>query len=200
MRKVPFFPIAQKAYIIKKFIFLVMLCISPALYSFADEKLTYESEVVKVDNLVSITPKESSVVRKITPESEVKVKVVQSTVKQLIDKHFDGEDAKVAYAIIKAESGKNIRATGYNCYYKDGIVHSERVQGARSTFCKKGHEQYAWSVDCSYIQRNFPGKKECPEYTFDLEWNIKEMKKLHQERGWKPWVTYTSGKYLAYME
>lgn len=172
------------------------------MYSFADEKLTYESEVVVKESveLISITPKESSVVRKIAPESEVKKEVVQSTIKQLIDKHFDGEDAKVAYAIIKAESGKNIRATGYNCYYKDGVVHSERVQGARSTHCKKGHEQYAWSVDCSYIQRNFPGKKECPEYTFDLEWNIKEMKKLHQERGWKPWVTYTSGKYLAYME
>lgn len=174
---------------------------SPLIYSFANEKLTYESEVVKIESeLVSITPVESSVVRKITPESEVKKEVVQSTIKQLIDRHFEGEDAKVAYAIIKAESGKNIRATGYNCYYKDGVVYKERVQGARSTHCKKGHEYAAWSVDCSYIQRNFPGKKECPEYTFDLEWNIKEMKKLYDERGWKPWVTYTSGKYLAYME
>lgn len=172
------------------------------MYSLADEKLTYRSDVVHIETveLVSITPQESSVVRKITPQSEVKAKVVQSTVKELIDRYFEGENAKIAYAIIKAESGKNIRATGYNCYYKDGIVHSERVQGARSTHCKKGHEIYAWSVDCSYIQRNFPGRKECPEYTFDLEWNIKEMKKLHQERGWTPWVTYNTKKYLAYME
>lgn len=171
------------------------------MYSFADEKLTYESEVVKVDNLVSITPKESSVVRKITPESEVKKKVVQSTVKELIAKHFEGEDAKIAYAIIKAESGGNIRAIGYNCFYtSDGLVHETRVQGAKSTHCKRGHEYAAWSVDCSSIQKNFPGKKECPEYTFDLEWNIKEMKKLHQERGWQPWVTYNTKKYLAYME
>ena len=171
---------------------------SPLVYTLAQEAITYESDiytfsVVQEAILVSTSPK-------IAPQSEVKKKVVQSTTKEIISRYFEGEDAKVAYAIIKAESGGNIRATGYNCYYKDGIVHSERVQGARSTHCKKGHEIYAWSVDCSYIQRNFPGRKECPEYTFDLEWNIKEMKKLHQERGWKPWVTYTSGKYLAYME
>jgi hypothetical protein len=151
--------------------------------------------------LVSITPVESSVVRKITPESEVKKKVVQSTIKDLISRHFEGEDAKVAYAIIKAESGGNTRSVGYNCYYtKDGTVHETRVSGAHSTFCKKGHAQYAWSVDCGKVQRNFPGKRECPEYAFDPEWSIAEMKRLHNERGWQPWVTYTSGKYLAYME
>lgn len=56
------------------------------MYSFADEKLTYESEVVVKESveLISITPKESSVVRKIAPESEVKAKVVQSTSKKQI--------------------------------------------------------------------------------------------------------------------
>jgi len=171
---------------------------SPLIYTLANDAITYESETV-----VFVPVKEAILVPtspKIAPQSVVNKKVVQSTVKELIAKHFEGEDAKIAYAIIKAESGKNIRATGYNCYYKEGVVYEERVQGARSTFCKKGHEYAAWSVDCSYIQRNFPGKKECPEYTFDLEWNIKEMKRLHNERGWKPWVTYTSGKYMAYME
>lgn len=139
-------------------------------------------------------------VRKITPQSEVKKEVVQSTIKELINRHFEGEDAKVAYAIIKAESGGNARSVGYNCYYKDGVVFEDRVQGARSTSCKKGHEKYAWSVDCGKVQRNFPGRKTCPEYAFDPEWSIAEMKRLHDERGWKPWVTYTSGKYLAYME
>lgn len=195
----PFFPIAQKAYIIKSFIFLVAVCMSPLMYSLAQEAITYESDiytfsVVQEAILVPTSPK-------IAPQSEVKKKVVQSDIKSLIARHFTGEDAKVAYAIIKAESGGNIRATGYNCFYTpDGLVHESRVQGAKSTHCKRGHEYAAWSVDCSSIQKNFPGKKECPEYTFDLEWNIKEMKKLHQERGWQPWVTYNTKKYLAYME
>jgi len=175
---------------------------SPLVYSLANEKLVYESETVEIaPKLVSITPVESAVVRKITPQSEVKKKVVQGITKELIERHFTGYEAKVAYAIIKAESGGNARSIGYNCYYtKDGVVHETRVKGAYSTFCQKGHKQYAWSVDCGKVQRNFPGKKECPEYAFDPEWSIAEMKRLHNERGWQPWVTYTSGKYLAYME
>ena len=134
---------------------------SPLMYSLADEKLTYESEVVKIEpELVSVTPVESSVVRKITPESEVKKKVVQGTIKDLINRHFEGEDAKVAYAIIKAESGGNTRSVGYNCYYtKDGTVHETRVSGAHSTFCKKGHEKWSWSIDCGKIQKKFPRKE-----------------------------------------
>ena len=172
------------------------------MYSFADEKLTYESELVVKESveLISITPKESSVVRKIAPESEVKAKVVQSTVKQLIDKHFDGEDAKVAYAIIKAESSANPRAVGYNCFYTaDGTVHETRVAGAKSTHCKKGHEQYSHSVDCGLAQISFKGKA-CPQKAFDPEWNLAEMKRYHDDRGWKPWVAYTTKRHLAYME
>jgi len=171
---------------------------SPLVYTLANDAITYESETV-----VFVPVKEAILVPtspKIAPQSEVNKKVVQSTVKELIAKHFEGEDAKIAYAIIKAESGGNARSVGYNCYYKEGVVFEDRVQGARSTSCKKGHEQYAWSVDCGKVQRNFPGRKECPEYAFDPEWSIAEMKRLHNERGWKPWVTYTSGKYLAYME
>lgn len=119
----------------------------------------------------------------------------------LVAYHFEGDDAKIARAIIKAESSGNPKAVGYNCYYtKNGTVHETRVQGAYSTFCKKGHEKYAWSVDCGKVQRNFPGRKTCPEYAFDPEWSVAEMKRLHNERGWKPWVTYTSGKYMSYME
>ena len=175
---------------------------SPLMYSLADDVLTYESEVitfvpVKEAILLPTSPK-------MTPQSEVKKKAVQSTksdIKELISKHFTGEDAKVAYAIIKAESSGNPRAVGYNCFYtKDGTVHEERVKGAISTFCKQGHEKYSWSIDCGKIQRNFPGKRECPEYAFDPEWSIAEMKKLHNERGWQPWTTYTSGRYMAFME
>lgn len=54
------------------------------MYTLANEAITYQSEVIKIEPLVSITPKESSVVRKITPESEVSKKVVQSTSKKQI--------------------------------------------------------------------------------------------------------------------
>jgi len=54
------------------------------MYTLANEAITYQSEVIKIEPLVSITPKESSVVRKITPESEGKAKVVQSTTKKQI--------------------------------------------------------------------------------------------------------------------
>jgi hypothetical protein len=161
---------------------------SPLMYTLADEALTYKSETVygefkDTDLLVPIKAP------------------AKNDVKELITRHFTGHDAKVAYAIIKAESNGNARSVGYNCYYtKDGKVHRTRVKGAYSTFCKKEHRQHAWSVDCGKVQRNFPGRKECPEYAFDPEWSIAEMKRLHNQRGWQPWVTYTSGKYLAYME
>ena len=164
------------------------------MYTLANDAITYESETVTF-----VTVKEAILVPtspKIAPQSEVS----QKDVKSLIAYHFSGNDAQIAYAIIKAESSGNTRAVGYNCYYKEGVVFEDRVQGAKSTHCKKGHEKFSWSVDCGKIQKNFPGRKTCPEYAFDPEWSIAEMKRLHNERGWKPWVTYTSGKYLAYME
>lgn len=162
------------------------------MYQYLDESVTYKSPVY-------VSPEAQN-----APVAIVQKKVVQSPksdIKELISRHFKGADAKVAYAIIKAESGGNFRSVGYNCYYtKDGAVHETRVKGAHSTFCKKGHQKHSWSIDCGKIQRNFPGKKKCPEYAFDPEWSIAEMKRLHNERGWQPWVTYTSGKYLAYMQ
>ena len=160
---------------------------SPLMYSLAENAITYKSEVY--------TPQ--VVEPKMTPKNVVDAEDVKS----LIAYHFEGEDAKIAYAIVRAESSGNSRAIGYNCYYtKDGLVHETRVQGAYSTHCRKGHETYSWSIDCGKIQRNYPGIKECPEYTFAPKWSIAEMKRLHDKRGWQPWVAYTSGKYLAYIE
>lgn len=177
-------PYSHKSYIIKKFIFLVTVCVLPGFLSFAEKKLTYESEIFVTAQETEIAPVKT-----------------ETAMEDLVAYHFEGDDAKIARAIIKAESSGNPKAVGYNCYYtKNGTVHETRVQGAYSTFCKKGHEKYAWSVDCGKVQRNFPGRKTCPEYAFDPEWSVAEMKRLHNERGWKPWVTYTSGKYMAYME
>lgn len=190
-------------HIIKTYIFIIALSLSPLMYSLANDALTYESETVynETIELVSITPVESSVVRKITPRNDVSKKMVQGTIKELIARHFEGNDAKVAYAIIKAESSGNPRAVGYNCYYtKDGAVHEERVKGAISTHCKNGDRSSAWSLDCGVAQFSFPNVETCPEKSYNVEWSIAEMKKFHDTRGWSPWVAYNTKKHLAYME
>jgi hypothetical protein len=106
---------------------------SPLVYSLANEKLVYESEVVKIEpELVSVAPVESSVVRKITPESEVKKKVVQSTskkqikgskfvfppqeIKVIIDEKANkyGVDPIVMKAISFCESDYNAKAKNIN--------------------------------------------------------------------------------------
>ena len=159
---------------------------SPLMYSLAENAITYKSEVY--------TPQ--VVEPKMTPKNVVDAEDVKS----LIAYHFEGEDAKIAYAIVRAESSGNSRAIGYNCYYtKDGLVHETREQGAYSTHCKKGHETYANSTDCGLAQISFRGKS-CPEKAFDPEWNIAEMKRYHNTRGWSPWVAYTMKRHLAYME
>lgn len=171
--------------------FLYSLPVLPEMYQYLNESVTYKSAVYTSPELQN------------APVAIVQKKVVQSTkldIKELISRHFKGEDAKVAYAIIKAESSGNARATGFNCYYtKDGVVHETRVQGAFSTFCKKGHEQYANSTDCGLAQISFKGKV-CPQKAYDPEWNIAEMKKYHDTRGWSPWVAYNTKKHLAYMK
>lgn len=137
-----------------------------------------------------------AVAQEIAPKTVVSTKDIQST----INKYFDGENARIAYAIVMAESSGNVRATGYNCYYTpDGLVHETRVQGAKSTHCKKGHERYANSSDCGLAQISFRSK-ECPEKAYNPEWSISEMKRYHDTRGWSPWVAYTTQRHLAYMK
>ena len=166
---------------------LIKLVIISLLFLFSGLPLTYSSETYPVT-------------QEIAPRSVSSKQAVESVIKELVSRHFEGEDAKIAYAIIKAESSGNIRATGYNCYYTpDGLVHETRVLGAKSTHCKKGHAQFAISTDCGLAQISFKGK-ECPEKAYDPEWNVAEMKRYHNTRGWSPWVAYTTKRHLAYME
>ena len=113
--------------------------------------------------------------------------------------HFLPDEQKVALAIIKQESGNNPHAKNYNCSYDSfGALNGSELP-IKSRSCDKGDENYARSIDCGLIQRNYRGTLTCPKETGDLSWNIKEMKMLYDTRGWKPWVAYTSGAYLKFL-
>ena len=69
------------------------------------------------------------------------------TVEQHIQRIF-GTQARVATAVLKAESGMKLNAKNYNCFYY-------RNDGSKySTSCKKDDKSKAWSVDCGFAQIN----------------------------------------------
>lgn len=120
-----------------------------------------------------------------------------------LDQHFDTQETRIALAIIKEESSMRTDAQSWNCHYdKEGNVHTKAIKGVtKSTFCKAGHEKYAWSVDCGITQQNIVGAKSCPAYTFDMDWSIQKMAVKYEERGnWTAWSAYTSGRYKRWLD
>ena len=102
--------------------------------------------------------------------------------------------------IAHAESGMTMNATGYNCFYNkdETVVYEHRVKGAHSTACKKEHRKFAWSVDCFALQKNYPGRKTCPEgVTIDM--HLKEVAELSKVQGLKAWSSFNQGKHLTYI-
>lgn len=98
-----------------------------------------------------------------------------------------GAKAKIATAVLKHESGMKLDAINYNCRY-----------GGHSTFCKKGDEYKAWSVDCGIAQVNTRGTV-CPENLLTLEGNMKAVEKIYKEQGLNAWVSYKNKAYLQFM-
>ena len=132
-------------------------------------------------------------------EIEAIQKKKAQTVLVKLEQKLKPEEAKIALAIIKQESSLRNDAKNYNCFYVGDIVYSERVKNARSKSCKHGHEKYAYSVDCGITQVNFKGQS-CPDYSLTLDWSLDKMAEMHKERGFNPWVAYTSKAYLQYLE
>lgn len=133
----------------------------------------------------------------ITPVEEPDLRTL---VAEQLGKTFSTHDVKIALAVLKQESSLNPEAKNYNCFYVGDTVYNTRVKGARSRSCESGHEKYAHSVDCGLSQVNFEGKKSCPAYALDADWSINKMIEMHTDRGFEPWVAYTSGAYLTYMK
>lgn len=109
------------------------------------------------------------------------------TLEQHIERIF-GDKAEVALAVFKHESeGLKLDAKNYNCIYN-----------GKSTFCKKGDEAKAWSVDCGIAQVNIRGKV-CPPELLTLEGNMKAVEKIYKQQGLNAWVSYKNGKYKQFL-
>lgn len=150
------------------------------------------------------------------------VVVPEPTLEDKIREYFP-RSWKTMIPIAYAESGMRMNAVGYNCYYSRTVyynedvknvlgqvvhkkgevkipskVHEIKVKGDESKACKKEHRKLAWSVDCFALQKNYPGRKTCPEgVTVDM--HLKEVAELSKIQGLKAWSSYNQGKHLAYV-
>lgn len=122
-----------------------------------------------------------------TPKKEIENKI----------KHYFPRSWRDMIPVAYAESNLNHNAQNWNCYYNkdETIVYSTKVKGSHSTFCKKGHRAYAWSVDCGVMQLNVKGKV-CPKESIDE--HLKKAADLSKIQGKEAWVTYKEGKHLTY--
>ena len=115
-------------------------------------------------------------------------------------------------AIAIEESGLNAKATSYNCRYKiatkadnnrqfdkltrawidlDTVSDSKNsIKGYISTFCRKGHENLAWSKDGGVFQINNPLAE---DYNVDI--NIKKAQDKLAKQGLNAWVAHSTGRY-----
>lgn len=143
--------------------------------------------------------------------------VPEPTVEDKIKEYFP-RNWKTMIAIAHAESGVSMDAVGYNCYYEgyygtittskglervpiitNETALSKKTDGVISVACLKKDRKLAWSVDCFVLQRNYPGRKTCPEGV-TLDMHLKESADLSRVQGLGAWVTYNTGaheKHLA---
>jgi hypothetical protein len=114
------------------------------------------------------------------------LEIVPPTFEQEITRIF-GSKAEIALAVFEHESNNDIDSKNYNCRY-NGI----------STFCKKGDEKKAWSVDCGVAQINVRGQV-CPPQLLTEIGSIPYIEKIYKEQGLKAWVSYRNGGYKKFL-
>ena len=90
-------------------------------------------------------------------------------------------------AILRAESGLNPNAKGWNCIY-----------GQKSMACKVEDRPKAWSVDCGIAQINVRGL-DCPAHLFDMTQNLLIAKDRFYKKGCKEWSACKNGSYKLYL-
>ena len=120
------------------------------------------------------------------PITTEELEIVQPSFEQEITRIF-GSKAEIALAVFEHESNNDIDSINYNCRY-DGI----------STFCKKGDEKKAWSVDCGVDQINVRGQV-CPPQLLTEMGSIPYIEKIYKEQGLKAWVSYNNKKYKDFL-
>lgn len=128
-----------------------------------------------------------------SPQNVEKTQIKVYSVNELIEANF-GSNTQIALAVLRAENNTfNPRAIGYNCRY-----------GQKVTACKKQDVDKAISVDCGLFQiHSYTGN--CPKELFDPEINIKQAKKLFDERekitgdGFECWYAYKNKLHLKYL-
>ena len=123
--------------------------------------------------------------------------IQDESVETKIRKYFP-KNADVMVAIAKAESGMNMNAKGYNCYYSKGVATTTKIVGG-SKACLVKDRSLAWSVDCYILQDNRgKGSKDCPSITVDE--HLAKMAALSKICGLDCWWAYKDKKHLAYMK
>ena len=125
----------------------------------------------------------------VSPQRAIAEPVEISETKTL-EQHIEiifGENAEVALAVLKHESGLRLDAKGWNCMY-----------GGKSRACKPEDRPRAWSVDCGIAQVNVRGQV-CPKNLLTLEGNMEQVERIYKEQGLNAWVSYKSGAYKKYM-
>lgn len=127
-----------------------------------------------------------------TPQPTTTPTKPKTDLEKLLNDLF-GKDSKVMHAVLRAESGLNPKAKGWNCHYY-------RNDGSRySAACRPEDRSRAWSVDCGIAQNNFVGQ-ECPLYSLDTEWSVREAYRKWTTRGFSPWVAWKKGLHLPFMK
>lgn len=149
--------------------------------------------------------------RKEEVKQEIKKDVKQTSKEYIVGKIKETfpEQTKVMLAIAIEESRLDPNAKGYNCYYKlsstgeyDNLirrkiditfVYKKRESNQIvSTYCRKGHEKYAWSTDGGLYQVN-------NAKNLDLEHNLIQARQKYDTQGLSAWVSYTSGRYKKHL-
>jgi hypothetical protein len=98
-----------------------------------------------------------------------------------------GNKTDIAFAVIMHESKEKEDAKNYNCIYN-----------GKSTFCKRGDESKAWSVDCGVAQINVKGKV-CPPELLTKEGSLPYIEKIYKTQGLNAWVSYKTGAYKKFL-
>lgn len=124
------------------------------------------------------------------------VVVPEQTIEDKIREYFP-RSWKTMIAVAHAESRMNNDAIGYNCFYYQGKATTTPIKNG-SKACDVKDRSLAWSVDCFLLQKNYVGRKTCPEGV-SLDQHLKEVSDLSKQQGLTAWSAYNNGSYKRHL-